>query len=364
MANVKITELPELAEAPASGDLFEVVDVSTGLNKKVQAQYIGGGGAVSSVNGQTGAVSIDLESVLTEGNTATDLSIILNDNLTNNLSIFAQGIDIYGTTNKATLIAEASVSLADSVSGDESNLTNDTLVISNTTENQKVKVFKNKISREKGGFQTDLEFTDPTANRVITFKDESGTVAYLSDIPTVDSTPTDGSANAVSSNGVFDALAERIKIIKKETTPFSYSGTITETEVYQFMIPANTLSENDTLHFSDIVILKSGSGGAGTYRLRTATTNVMPSGALGHIATMVCTANAQTYSNMKRTFIVTNGVLKGYGVANATTIDNIATISTPLSTTFDPEVDNYFFVSAQAAVITQTMTFNGLRCTN
>jgi len=33
------------------------------------------------------------------------------------------------------------------------------------------------------------------------------TIALTSDIPTVDATPTDGSSNAVSSNGVFDALA-------------------------------------------------------------------------------------------------------------------------------------------------------------
>ncbi len=37
--------------------------------------------------------------------------------------------------------------------------------------------------------------------------DTSGTIALNSDIPTVDATPTDGSSNAVSSNGVFDGLA-------------------------------------------------------------------------------------------------------------------------------------------------------------
>ncbi len=38
-----------------------------------------------------------------------------------------------------------------------------------------------------------------------------------SDIPTIDATPTDGSANAVSSNGVFDALAT--KVSKSDYTP-------------------------------------------------------------------------------------------------------------------------------------------------
>jgi hypothetical protein len=38
--------------------------------------------------------------------------------------------------------------------------------------------------------------------------DTSGTIALNSEIPTVDATPTDGSSNAVSSNGVFDGLAK------------------------------------------------------------------------------------------------------------------------------------------------------------
>ena len=38
----------------------------------------------------------------------------------------------------------------------------------------------------------------------------AATIALTSDIPTVDATPTDGSSNAVSSNGVFDALANKV----------------------------------------------------------------------------------------------------------------------------------------------------------
>jgi hypothetical protein len=69
-------------------------------------------------------------------------------------------------------------------------------------------------------FGTEITITEPTANRSITFKDESGTVALTSDIPspiTIDATPTDGSSNAVSSNGVFDALAT--KVSKSDYTP-------------------------------------------------------------------------------------------------------------------------------------------------
>lgn len=52
-----------------------------------------------------------------------------------------------------------------------------------------------------------------TDNRNIDFPNASGTLALLSDIPaagTIDSVPTDGSPNAVSSNGVFDAFTANV----------------------------------------------------------------------------------------------------------------------------------------------------------
>jgi hypothetical protein len=51
--------------------------------------------------------------------------------------------------------------------------------------------------------------TDLTAIRDHYLPDESGTIALTSNIPLVDAVPTDGSDNAVSSNGVFDALANK-----------------------------------------------------------------------------------------------------------------------------------------------------------
>lgn len=55
-----------------------------------------------------------------------------------------------------------------------------------------------------------LSFNNITADRKWELPDASGTIALTSEIPpsiTIDATPTDGSSNAVSSNGVFDGLA-------------------------------------------------------------------------------------------------------------------------------------------------------------
>jgi len=156
MANKRITELGDIG-TPSGSDVLEIVDVSDttdspeGTSKKVLVSALGGGGgAVSSVNGDTGAVVVDLESVLTEGGTATDLFIELGNSSDDNK------VNIDGNSG--------SILFYDSV-------TNESLGIN-----------KSIIQRNKGGFQSNIAFTDPTANNVIEVQDGSGVLAFLSDI--------------------------------------------------------------------------------------------------------------------------------------------------------------------------------------
>ena len=61
-----------------------------------------------------------------------------------------------------------------------------------------------------GANQANFDKALLTADRNYSLPDASGTIALTSEIPpsiTIDATPTDGSSNAVSSNGVFDGLA-------------------------------------------------------------------------------------------------------------------------------------------------------------
>lgn len=76
-------------------------------------------------------------------------------------------------------------------------------------------------------FLARISYKNITANRKYELPDASGTIALTSDIPptiTIDANPTDGSSNAVSSNGVFDALAGKEPTITAGTTSQYWRG--------------------------------------------------------------------------------------------------------------------------------------------
>jgi hypothetical protein len=79
------------------------------------------------------------------------------------------------------------------------------------------------VLSKDGTIMARINTTDLTDNREYDLPDEDGVLALISDIPspiTIDANPTDGSANAVSSNGVFDALA-----LKQDTITNPVTGT-------------------------------------------------------------------------------------------------------------------------------------------
>lgn len=115
-----------------------------------------------------------LEEVLTEGYTATDKSIELSSSSSDDVIILDSASQTMGVVNLSTGAIAAIKS---------------TFVEVGLLTGESFRILKDKIRRTIGGFYSDLVFTNPTANRTITFKDESGTVAYLTDIPTSSGIP-------------------------------------------------------------------------------------------------------------------------------------------------------------------------------
>jgi hypothetical protein len=132
--------------------------------------------AVTSVNSDTGAVIVDLESVLSEDNVST---LPIDANI------------IYSNGN---LIADEAGTLT----------SNSFLILKQSPTQQKTLLSGNYINANQ------QEYILPDKSVGTYF------LATTDDIPspiTIDATPTDGSSNAVSSNGVFDALALKQDIV-------------------------------------------------------------------------------------------------------------------------------------------------------
>jgi hypothetical protein len=126
---------------------------------------------------------------------------------------------------------------------------------------------------------------------------------------TIDATPTDGSSNAVSSNGVFDALAIRPKFIWKLATPTTtLTGTNSETLMASVLIPANTLSANDILRVVTLMVKKTTATNTTSVRLKYNTSNTL-SGATLLSTSQISTTN--NFGNINRDFLINGGNISG-----------------------------------------------------
>lgn len=282
----------------------------------------GGGGAVDSVNGQTGVVVVGLESVLTEGATATDKTIELNS-ASSDTVILLDGIgQTIGILN--TLTSEFSASTS-------------TFVEVGLLSGEGIRTYKDKIRKTIGGFSSELVFTNPTANRTITFKDESGTVAFLSDIPS----------------------SRAYKFI--QTSQTAHTGTILETLIATATINGGTFNTSDVMKVL-FGINKTGTGGTYTLRLRVNTLNTLVGAT--QVALFTSAGSSAQMSIMSRSFSLNGGNLYGYSfTGNALT--DIASIGGALSSTaYNTANTLYFFFTVQLANAGDSITPNLTNLTN
>jgi hypothetical protein len=116
---------------------------------------------------------------------------------------------------------------------------------------------------------------------------------------TIDATPTDGSSNAVSSNGVFDALALKQDKSKSETfvlskangTFGSHTGTTAETVLFSADISANEFTAGDFMRVM-LDITKLGTAGTASVRLRAGTTGTTSDALIGTLFLLSGTLDA------------------------------------------------------------------------
>jgi hypothetical protein len=303
------------------------VDNTDPLNPIISAT--GGGGGVPT-----------LDQVLTEGNTS-DKSIILDEGAGG----FRMAMD-FGSTI---------ISITENSSGNLGYLSESGMVTRNATNTifgEYGKGYMQLKTTATSGI-ANIKGTNLTSNRNYELPNASGTFALTSDIPTIDATPTDGSSNAVISNGVFDALnlkADKSStpniVIRNITPSTALTGTTIETQItsFNFTIPANTFSASDILKVETIAWEKSGTANASTCRIKLSNTNNYA----GASNVLILAASAGNI-NMRgtRTYKIAGGNLKGFMSSSANGIFNDNTLSSVAVSTLALDVTQpiYGFVS-------------------
>lgn len=125
-----------------------------------------------------------------------------------------------------------------------------------------------------------------------------------------------------------------------------HSGTVTETIITSFLIPANTMSAYDIINFKTIAFRDIGGSVSKSWRIRFNTANTL----VGSSGILTSTATAPTSKTFHRRLIIEGGFI--YAMNTALNTD-VASLSLAwLTQPFNVAVDNYFFITAQLALVT------------
>lgn len=132
------------------------------------------------------------------------------------------------------------------------------------------------------------------------------------------------------------------KILVKDSTQYSITGTTVQTIFVSYLIPANTLGSTDIIKIENLLYTKVGVAGILSVRLNHNTTNSLTGANI--IASSSLTA-VQNYGQSIRTLFLRAGNILGLAVSSPVQSDLISSTAGLLNITFNPTIDNYFIVS-------------------
>jgi hypothetical protein len=343
----------------------------------VNVTVSGGGGAVDSVNGQTGGVVLDADDIAETTSrywltnvlkTAYDSAVAwISTNGANILSHIASTSNPHNTTATQT----------DALKRDGSNANSDVDLGDFSLDAKSVKIngtggaghvgLKHQSSpATASGSETALY---AGSDGELYYKNAGGVVAQVASrawvnlqgfitnvITALGYTPENVANKATNLTSpdntkypttlaVSEALAGKANTflnVKISTTAY-LTGTTVETEVYRLEIPANTFSAIDMLFLRGLIFQKIGTAAGYTIRTKLSTSPTMPSGTTDQIGTMIPT-NTNISAFFGRGFAITAGNLIGLTAtlnSSFETNQGNALLNVP----FNPTITQYLYIS-------------------
>jgi hypothetical protein len=344
-----------------------------------------GGGSVTSVNSDTGSVIVDLQSATDEGNeTTNDVIFRLDADKFIKVDSTNQVIQIFDLTIDAVnpiaywngtqiSFADASNNVLDmSPTYFASNFADGSLwqfsgaILNIGDGSGSMDLTPNALQFNAGASAT-LYSIDKITIDGVDYDLPTGAssqIATLLDIPspiTIDATPTDGSSNAVSSNGVFDALALRKKVIVSDTVSASVTGVIVETLVKTYEVPVGSLS---TSGFLDLFAYSSRAVSAAVHTMTIKINSTNNFATASTIATVNTNGNFAPFLAMKCAFVLKDNLIIG-NVVNSSTGTNYVNSGSQYSITCNNTSNSvWFFVSITPTNTGQIVTLQGVEILN
>lgn len=156
----------------------------------------------------------------------------------------------------------------------------------------------------------------------------------------------------VFNNKSLDLFASQ-SLLFKQNTGISVTGFTTEQKVYSVLIPAGTFSANDTLRFNIMYGLLTNNANVKTARVYINDTDDLVTPTLIATRTLTSLANANHLRNLVFQNSLTSQIITSAS-ANLTN-DEVSNGVNMSTLTIDFSIDQYFIISFEQAVSTDTM---------
>ena len=212
----------------------------------------------------------------------------------------------------------------------------------------------------------DLITNAPTNNQVLTY--ESSTDLWKNKT-IIENSITDGVTDkAPSQNAVFDALALKQNSLGYKPYRFidtanavSVTGTTAETTLLTITIPPNSFAANDVINIPFLSIVKIGTAGNCSIRLRVSSTNTM---ATASQIALYTASTTQINPSISRHYSLKGNLLKGLNATTSVVNDILANGTSQVSAAFNTTITQYLFITVTNGSIADSTSLMGVQITN